>query len=92
MKGEGIYREVQRFRGGHVFKAHRLVYHPTLGLRVIKKEKKELKYSTGCEPVQGVGLGFRVTGAGLYRDTSLIRNSPLVGPYSTTMSRALWRP
>jgi len=30
---------VQRFRGGLVFKAHRLVYHSTLGLRVIKKKK-----------------------------------------------------
>jgi len=28
------------FRGGLVFKAHRLVYHSTLGLRVIKKKKK----------------------------------------------------
>ena len=31
---------MQRFRGGLVFKAHRLVYHSTLGLRVIKKKKK----------------------------------------------------
>jgi len=31
---------VQRFRGGLVFKAHRLVYHSTLGLRVLKKKKK----------------------------------------------------
>ena len=28
-------------RGGLVFKAHRLVYHSTLGLRVIKKKKEE---------------------------------------------------
>jgi hypothetical protein len=34
-----IRRNVKRFRGGLVFKAHRLVYHSTLGLRVIKKEK-----------------------------------------------------
>ena len=27
-----------------------------------------------------------------YRGTSLIRNSPLLGPYSRTMPRALWRP
>jgi len=32
---------VQRFRGGLVFKAHRLLYHSTLGLRVIKKKKRE---------------------------------------------------
>jgi len=31
---------VQRFRGGLVFKAHRLLYHSALGLRVIKKKKK----------------------------------------------------
>ena len=34
-----LYINVQRFRGGLVFKAHRLVYHSTLGLRVIKKKK-----------------------------------------------------
>jgi len=28
--------------GGPVFKAHRLLYHSTLGLRVIKKKKKSL--------------------------------------------------
>ena len=27
--------------GGLVFKAHRLLYHSTLGLRVIKKKKKK---------------------------------------------------
>ena len=30
---------MQRFRGGLVFKAHRLLYHSTLGLRVKKKKK-----------------------------------------------------
>jgi len=29
---------VNRFRGGLVFKANRLVYHTTLGLRVIQKK------------------------------------------------------
>jgi len=29
---------VQRFRGGLVCKAHRLLYHSTLGLTVIKKK------------------------------------------------------
>ena len=32
-------RNVKRFRGGLVFKAHRLLYHSTLGVRVIKKKK-----------------------------------------------------
>ena len=31
----------RRFRGGLVFKAHRLLYHSTLDLRVIKKKKKD---------------------------------------------------
>jgi len=31
---------VKRFRGGLVFKAHRLVYHSTLGSNVIMKKKK----------------------------------------------------
>ena len=35
-----LHRNVQRFRGGLVFKAHRLLYHSILGLRVIKKKKK----------------------------------------------------
>jgi len=35
-----LHRNVQRFRGGLVFKAHRLLYHSTLGSRVIKKKKK----------------------------------------------------
>jgi len=33
-------RNVQRFRGGLAFKAHRLLYHSTLGLRVIKKKRR----------------------------------------------------
>ena len=32
--------DVIRFRGGLVFKAHSLVYHSTLGFRVMKKKKK----------------------------------------------------
>jgi len=32
-------RSVQRFRGGLAFKAHGLLYHSTLGLRVRKKKK-----------------------------------------------------
>jgi len=35
-----LLRNVQRFRGGLVFKAHRLLYHSTLDVRVIKKKKK----------------------------------------------------
>ena len=33
-------RNVKRFRGGFVFKAHRRLYHSTLGSRLINKKKK----------------------------------------------------
>ena len=36
-----LHRNVRRFRGGLVFKAHRLFYHSTLVLAVIKKKKKK---------------------------------------------------
>ena len=42
--GDGLrYRDVPHpllFRGGLVFKAHRLLYHSTLGSRVIKKRRE----------------------------------------------------
>ena len=31
---------MERFRGGLVFKAHRILYYSTLGLRVIKKRRR----------------------------------------------------
>jgi len=34
-------RNVEWFQGGLVFKAHRLLYHSTLGSRVIKEKKKK---------------------------------------------------
>jgi len=45
-----LCRNVNRFRGGLVFKAHRLVYRSTLGSRVTKKKKKVLSsaISTPC--------------------------------------------
>ena len=39
-----------RFRGGLVFKAHRLLHHSTLGFRVLKKkEKNPLSSDLGTE-------------------------------------------
>jgi len=52
---------VKRFRVGLVFKAHRLVYHSTLGWRVIKKKKKKKKKGSGFRPFQT--LARRATGA-----------------------------
>ena len=37
--------DAKRFRGGLVFKAHRLVYYSTLGLRVINKKKTTMPRS-----------------------------------------------
>jgi len=51
-----LHRNLQRFRGGLVFKAHRLLYHSTLGLRVIKMKKK-IWYRV-------LGSGFRVQDLG----------------------------
>ena len=47
---------VQQFRGGRVVKAHRLVYHSTLGLRVIQRREKSTDTPCGlfeapaCQP------------------------------------------
>ena len=57
-------------------KAHRLLDHSTLGLGVMKKKKKTAACAPPADPAP-------------YRGTSLIRNSPLLGPYSRTVSRAL---
>jgi len=54
---------VQRFRGGLVFKAHRLLYHSTLGLRVIKKKKRR-KGGGETRRVMVKGFRFRFGGLG----------------------------
>ena len=63
-----LRRNVKRFRGGLVFKAHRLLYHSTLGLRVIKKKRRRsgrLTTLVGCpadiEPGRGGPLSPRKT-------------------------------
>jgi len=48
--GPALRRDVKRFRGGLVFKVHRLLYDSTLGLRVIKKKRR-----TGAHEVEGRG-------------------------------------
>jgi len=44
-----LCRNLKRFRGGLVFKGYRLVYHSTLGLRVIKMKKKERSVAGGSD-------------------------------------------
>ena len=46
-------RNVMWFRGGLVFKAHRLLYHSTLGSRVIKKKKKDETVCSGHDARTG---------------------------------------
>jgi len=45
-----LSRNVERFREGLVFKAHRWLYHSTLGSRVIKKKKKKRQSLRNCTP------------------------------------------
>jgi len=40
-----LQRNVQKFQGGLVFKAHRLVYHSTPGLRIKKKRRRSARPS-----------------------------------------------
>jgi len=65
-KEDGVHAPFPRQQGwglgfGVVFKAHRLLYHPTLGLRVIKKRREEfgvagsgLRVSRPLRPSTGV--------------------------------------
>ena len=45
---------VKRFRGGLVFRAHRLLFHSTLGSRVIKKENPPAEFVRGGRVLTGV--------------------------------------
>jgi len=67
---------VQRFRGGLVFKAHRLCV--SLNSRLESNKEEE---DTWWERARHPGLKLS------YRGTSLTRNTPLLGPYSRTTSR-----
>jgi len=46
-ENDELVQPVKRFRVGLVFKAHRILYHSTLGLRVIEK-KKTLRAGSLC--------------------------------------------
>ena len=56
---------MQRFRGGLVFKAHRLLYHSTLGLGVINNKKQTPASWVMVEGVGSRGSGFGFRGSGL---------------------------
>ena len=65
-----LYRNVQWFRGGLVFMVHRLLYHTTLGSRVINK-KKNL--------VGAVCLGVVVGGAAVRAPHRVLQSRPTSG-------------
>jgi len=44
-----LHRNVQRFRAGLALKAHRLLHHSTLGLRVIKKKGRTVETVEGSD-------------------------------------------
>jgi len=50
-----LSRNVERSRGGLASKAHRLLYHPTLGSRVIKKKVRRRRLPVNVR----LGLGHR---------------------------------
>jgi len=75
-------KNVKRFRGVLVFKAHRLSYHSTLGWRVIKKKK--------TLPKIPLGLRCSVLGVDLQRSNScfcslLIQEPCTLNPQLTTL-------
>ena len=73
------FRNVQRFRGGLVFKVQRRVYHSTLGLRVIKKKRKKKVHPFRAVGECSVSRWRLFFGGGRrqsYRGTSLIRKRP----------------
>ena len=72
---------MEGFRGGLVFKAHRLLYHSTLGVRVIEKKKDLETMSDLINPTP--------VSVWRYRGISIMKNSAPIGPYSRTMLRAL---
>ena len=60
-RGVLLYRKVQRFQGGLVFQAHSLWYHSTLGLRVIKEEKKVLHAELSPSLCLSLSLFFSIS-------------------------------
>ena len=81
---------VKRFRGGLVFKAHSLLYHSTLGLRVIKKKKRGLLGVVDNQQFASIsparesgglvwGLGLEVLRIGFRVDSSVLQKMRVYG-------------
>ena len=77
-KEQLLCRNLTRFRGGLVFKAHRLVYHSNLGSKEVKKKEQR----------KGNRDLFRLIPPQPLRDTRQTRNSvsnPLSKPYTLNL-------
>ena len=62
--GSGISRNVERIRGGLVFKVHRLLYHSTLGSRVKMKKIRDFGFNFLGAWIPGSGFGGTWGGGG----------------------------
>ena len=85
---------MKRFRGGIVFKAHRIVYHSTLGSRVIKKKmRNDLQYCKIFYLKNGTSQSQNLAVTGLSCPRSLDsarRSSQAACHMGSTVSLALW--
>ena len=64
-RDELLHRDVRWFQGGLVFKANRLVYHSTLGSRVIKKNQVRYSHPRGSAPDANVSAAHPRKRAGI---------------------------
>ena len=80
---QSVCRNVQRFRGGLVFKAHILLYHSTLGLRAMKKQKNQFADARGSLHGRGHPEGYHLAPvrAHLPRDWYFIAEQPAPAPH-----------
>jgi len=76
--GEDAAHHLERFQGGLVFEAQRLLYHSTLGLRVIKKRRRDALFRlVAARTISGGGVGG---GANAKPDS--IENTVFIGKLS----------
>jgi hypothetical protein len=68
-----LRRIVNRFRGGLVFKAHRLLYHSSLGSSVTKKRQKAARANSTSDPASTIqailyekGIKMKLSGKEVY--------------------------
>jgi len=83
---------VKRFRGGLAFKAHRLVYHSALGLRVIKKRRKVVNFAEKNLSAEPRGAGDAVCERALQRCARRRRRAARVMGSIRPLEATAWAP